>query len=71
MFTTEEIMRSIVLGCVITLGMMFFYGGLSAKRTIYKILFWSVAFLIWVAVLITITVLMNGTSTVCHSENQF
>ena len=57
MFTTEDIMKYIVLGGIVTLGMIFFYGGLVAKRTISKVLFWSVAFLLWVAFLIAITVL--------------
>jgi hypothetical protein len=39
MFTTEEIMKSIILGGIATLGVMFCYGGFAAKRTVYKILF--------------------------------
>jgi len=55
MFTTEEIIASIIFGAMITIGMMFCYGGFVAKQIVYKILFWLIACLLCIAGLIEIS----------------
>jgi hypothetical protein len=57
MFTTKEIIASIIFGVMVTIGVMFCYGGLIAKKAVHKILFWSIACFLWIAALIEISVL--------------
>jgi len=57
MLTIREIITSIFFGAIITIGMMFCYGGFVAKKNVYKIVFWSIACLLWIAALIEISVL--------------
>jgi hypothetical protein len=56
MFTTREIIVSIIFGAMVTIGVMFCYGGLIAKKATHKILFWSIACLLWIVALIEISV---------------
>jgi predicted neutral ceramidase superfamily lipid hydrolase len=61
MYTKEEMMVSVILGAIVTVGMMFCYGGFVAKQIVYKILFWLIACLLcllWIAVLIRIISLL-------------
>jgi len=57
MFTTREIIASIVFGVIVIIGVTFCYGGLIAKKAAHKILFWSIASLLWIAGLIEVIVL--------------
>jgi hypothetical protein len=58
MYTKEEIIISFILGAIVTIGMMFCYGGFVAKQIVYKILFCLIACLLWIAVLIRIISLL-------------
>ena len=59
MFTTKEIIASIIFGAMVTIGMMFCYGGFVANKIVYKIVFWLVACLLWIAGLIEISAKRN------------
>lgn len=55
MLTTGEIIASIIFGAMITIGIMFCYGGFVAKKIVYKTVFWLMACLLWIGALIEIS----------------
>jgi hypothetical protein len=59
MLTAGEIVASIIFGAMITIGIMFCYGGFVAKKIVYKIVFLLIACLIWIAALIEISAKRN------------